>query len=437
MGGSELPGIESARLSASQFQAPTLAPIPELLALKIQSKDAPAPPPPPAMGPPPAKPPIKPPASRTTVPPPERKAVPAPKPPVAAPPAPVFASTPGHESPGTRPAEQSDASRDASRDSILVAGSIGAAAAALGKASPWDDWERELEALLEKGAATEALRRAAEAVDKYPRSARLEEFRAGLLVRADRLEEAAKSYVAAYKKARESGAFERAESILKKTSDLAARSGPLMFEVGALLAALGVTGVAATMLARSADHYRERGDRQGLVKILDFLRRLPGTSPEVVAQAKRLESELGAVVSEARGLTPEVRSLADVMQGRSAPPRSPVAPRLAETKTDDEWRATRARSADVSAVPKTVSKKRGPKADAGDLQNLAVMLIVGLFVILMSGLTGSMIPSLVGGVISYNMHHSLMQKEASPLHKLMSRVNLGMFGLAFLVSLIA
>ncbi len=431
MGGSELPGIESARLSASQFQAPTLAPIPELLALKIQTKDSPGAPPPPVPGPPPITPPGKPAAAHPRKSPPGRTTAPAPGPSATVPAAPVFASTPRQKSPGTRPAEPSDASRDAT----FAGGSTGAEAAP-GKASPWDDWEKELEALLETGAVTEALRRAAEAVEKYPRSARLEEFRAGLFERADRLEDAAKSYVAAYKKARESGAFERAEKILKKTGDLAARSGPLMFEIGALLAALGVTGVAATLLARSADHYRQRGDRQGLVKILDFLRRLPGTSPEVVAQAKRLESELGAVVVEARGPTPEVRSLPEVAQGRSAPPRSPVAPRVTGAKTDDEWRANRARRADVAAASRVPSRSQAATADAGDLQNLAVMLIVGIFVVIMSGLSGWIIPSLAGGVISFNMHQRIMQKNASPLHKGMSRLNLGVFGFAFFLSLI-
>jgi hypothetical protein len=113
-----------------------------------------------------------------------------------------------------------------------------------------------------------------------------------------------------------------------------------------------------------------------------------------------------------------------------------VAPRTVTIETPTSSRSTRARDVDISSRSSGPSAADKAIADAGDLQNLAVMMIAGVFVLIMSALSGWMVPSLVGGVIAFNMHQGVMRKKSSPVHTMLSRVNLGIFGFSFFLAMI-
>jgi len=319
-----------------------------------------------------------------------------------------------------------------------VAGATAAVAATTSRApaqstseppNPWDIWEREVEDLIDRGAVTEALRRAAEAADKYPQSARLEEFRGHLLERAGRLEESAKSYVAAYKKAKESGATDRARQLLDRVSKLAGRSGPLMLEVGTLLAALGATGVAATLLIGAADYYRRMGERKRLVQILDLLRRVSGSNPEAIDQVRRLEGEVGSLVSEARSLAPQVRPGVDSTTERSSPPRAPIAPRIGSADPRLDSRAARAAKAELEA------SRNSPTSDDTAV-GTGSLLGISFFVLFFTLLTGWTLPSLIGGIFAILTISSDQEKKAPVRKRILGGISLAIFGLAFLYSLV-
>jgi tetratricopeptide (TPR) repeat protein len=322
----------------------------------------------------------------------------------------------------------------------IAAPVIAATAAAAAGTDVWDKWEREVEALAASGAVTEALRRAAQAVEKYPQSARLEEFYGGLLERSGRMVDAARSYVEAYRKAKESGAMDRANRALDRATGLARRSGPLMLEIGALVAGLGATGVAAALLADAADHFRKSGERRHLVQVLDLLRRVAGTNPKALEDLQRRESEVGQVVGEARSLAPQVREVAAGFRGGTPtthPPqqqsarRSPVAPRVSSVASQNASQAQKARSVDTYKSPESRKGKQSRKESGDNLPLLPISIAVLIFTLA----SGWSVPALIGGVLAYLQLMKPSGSRGLTAAKLQYGLALAVFALSFLVSL--
>jgi outer membrane biosynthesis protein TonB len=428
-----LPGATPVDMTPFVIERPPIPEAPEMEALRrANAQPVPAvkfevPPPPKPTAPPPVAAPVPPPSPKAEKPAAVRR------PPQVARPEP-------RKSPAVREVE---APKSVAPPIAMAAGGAAAVAGATEAAgsNAWEKWEREVEALADSGAVTEALRRASEAVDKYPRSARLEEFLGGLLERSGRVEDAAKSYVEAYRKAKESGATDRAKRALDRATALAKRSGPLMLEIGALVAALGAVGVAATLLAGAADHYRKSGDRKRLVQILDLLRRVSGTNPRALEELRRLESEVGQVVGQARSLAPQVRAVAGEIPAASThthPPkqrpakRTPVAPRVVSSASGDMGRARRAEGVDVLNLPNHGATKRAEKEGAMGGTLLGVSVFV-LFFTLVSGWT---LPSVIGAIFSYlQVNDKAIGANFTP-NRVKGIMALIVFVLSFLISLI-
>lgn len=289
------------------------------------------------------------------------------------------------------------------------AGTPSAPAAAAGSAAEkWDDWERRVEQLVESGKIPEALRQVDEALGRFPQSSRLAEIRAATLQRAGRLDEAAREWIETYRKAKATGAAERAERAHAEVRELARENGDLLMDFASLAAATGAGATAAAAGKLAADFYRRRNDRPRLQATLQKIAEwLPGDA-ETHAELKRIEatapaSSIPPPLASSRPVAaprlPTVERVSPPAQDRVTPPA------IARPLTEDE-RRERARSLDPAKHAAAPRKSGDP----------GVALLVGSFVVLVFALAATPVPAVIGYFVAHGYVSHAAKKDPASSH---------------------
>lgn len=299
--------------------------------------------------------------------------------------------------------------------------------------SPWDDWERRLSAMATAGQLSEAIRQAEEAAAKYPQSARLAEFLAGLHKRAGATERAVETYLAAVERAGKAGHIDRAERAAREAVALSRQSATTLMQVAKVSAAAGVGAVALVALREAASRMAATGERPRLAMVLDFLsKRLPPDA-ELQREADRLRRDIADAMERGQQVASDTRAVADwtrnelpappMIQGGGgsrpptlqivgptpavgAPPQrvSPPAAGNQRLSRDDAQRRSRAMNA---AIPEPAPLPAGSPAPSRGVTTVEAPNSLGytlagfsVLALVLAMVTGSAIPGVIGFFIS-------------------------------------